>query len=377
MKPKVLIDLSTFKGKPQCSMDIYSIRLLKGLMMIPLSYEIILLINEESYSYLRALFPNFKYLLIKNFKNTNIFQRIFKYASFKNQACWKKAISKSHADLLLCPYTDLDKISNLKIFRLQVIHDIHGKYVTKGKEKFKQTLLMPILLKKSDAIITISDFVKEEIKKQYPYCVSSKHIYRIYNSIDYTEEFANYPLKSHTYILYVNAIREYKNIITLIKAFSLIKDEIKQNLVIIGKKNNYWDEEIVPFIKKNQLQNRIEQIDYATESQLNFLYKNASLFVSPSLYEGFGYTPIEAGIYKTPVITNNETSLPEVTLHSVFYYTPPTDEKALAQVIKKVINKPPTHEELTNLAERFREAYSLIKQASHFNSTILECLNDK
>lgn len=65
MKPKVLIDLSTFKGKPQCSMDIYSIRLLKGLMMIPLSYEIILLINEESYSYLRALFPNFKYLLIK------------------------------------------------------------------------------------------------------------------------------------------------------------------------------------------------------------------------------------------------------------------------------------------------------------------------
>lgn len=377
MKAKVLIDLSTFKGKPQCSMDIYSIRLLKGLMMTPLSYEIILLINEESYSYFKSFFPNFKYLQIKAFKNANIFQRIFKYASFKNQACWKKAINNSHADLLLCPYTDLDKISNLDIFRLQVIHDIHGKYVTKGKEKFKQTLLMPVLLKKSNAIITISDFVKEEIKKQYPNYVSSKHIYRIYNSIDYTEKFTNYPLKSHTYILYVNAIREYKNIITLIKAFALIKDEIEQNLVIIGKKNNYWDKEIVPFIKKNQLQNRIEQINYVTESQLNFLYKNTSLFVSPSLYEGFGYTPIEAGIYKTPVITNNETSLPEVTLHSVFYYTPPTDEKALAQVIKKVINKPPTPEELTNLAEKFKKTYSLFKQANQFNSTILECLNHK
>ncbi len=377
MKPKVLIDLSTFKGKPQCSMDIYSIRLLKGLMMIPLSYDITLLINEESYTYLKSLFPKFEYLRIKTFKNTNILQRIFKYALFKNQSYWKKAINNSHANLLLCPYTNLDKILNLDIPRLQVIHDIHGKYVTKGKEKYKQTLLMPILLRKSNAIITISDFVKKEIKQQYPNCVSSKPIYRIYNSIDYTEEFSNYPLKSHTYILYVNAIRAYKNIITLIKAFALIKDEIKQNLIIVGKRNNYWDQEIVPFIKKNQLQNRIEQIDYATESQLNFLYRNASLFVSPSLYEGFGYTPIEAGIHKIPVITNNETSLPEVTLHSVFYYTPPTNEIALAQVIKKVINKPPTPEELTNLAEMFKEKYSLFKQANQFNSTILECLNLK
>ena len=102
------------------------------------------------------------------------------------------------------------------------------------------------------------------------------------------------------YILYVNAIREYKNIYTLIKAFNELKDVVTHNLVIVGKRNDYWERVIIPYIKEKNLLSRIELIEYATDAELNYLYKNAAVFVSPSLYEGLGYTPIEAAMHAIP-----------------------------------------------------------------------------
>ncbi|HQN23066.1 MAG TPA: glycosyltransferase [Thermotogota bacterium] len=52
---------------------------------------------------------------------------------------------------------------------------------------------------------------------------------------------------------------------------------------------------------------------YLSDTQRNTLYQNAALFVSPSLCEGFGITPIEAALFGVPVITTRETSIPEAT----------------------------------------------------------------
>ena len=61
------------------------------------------------------------------------------------------------------------------------------------------------------------------------------------------------------------------------------------------------------------------------------LYQNAGLFVSPSLFEGFGMPPVEAMYNKIPVITTRKASLPEVTMGKAFYYEPAKDFKALSQ----------------------------------------------
>ncbi|MGG6499382.1 UNVERIFIED_CONTAM: glycosyltransferase, partial [Bacteroidetes bacterium 56_B9] len=76
------------------------------------------------------------------------------------------------------------------------------------------------------------------------------------------------------------------------------KEEISHNLIIKAKRLPYWDEQVLPLIKELGIDGRIKLIDNKySEAEMHKLYSNASLFVSPSLMEGFGFTPIEAAIH--------------------------------------------------------------------------------
>ena len=66
-----------------------------------------------------------------------------------------------------------------------------------------------------------------------------------------------------------------------------------------------------------------------TDEERNWLLTNAALFVTPSLFEGFGRTPVEAAICRIPVISTKETSLFEATQGLCSYVENPTDEKEL------------------------------------------------
>ncbi len=114
---------------------------------------------------------------------------------------------------------------------------------------------------------------------------------------------------------------------------------------------------MLKYIKEYILSNRVHLIDSLSETDKNNLYRNADLFVSPSLHEGFGRTPIEASMFKIPVITSRETSLPEVTMELVNYYEPARDVEALAEAIIKVLKNPPSEEELSRIKCIYENKY--------------------
>ena len=114
------------------------------------------------------------------------------------------------------------------------------------------------------------------------------------------------------YIFYVGKHHPYKNIKTLIHAYHTHK-EIYENfqLVIAGKKDNRR-QELYTSAEQLDTGNQIIFTDFIPEEEIFELYRGASLFVFPSLYEGFGLPPLEAMACGVPVISSNAASLPEV-----------------------------------------------------------------
>ena len=91
------------------------------------------------------------------------------------------------------------------------------------------------------------------------------------------------------------------------------------------------------------------------------LYSNADLLVSPSLMEGFGYTPIEAAIYQVPVLVSDIDTLREVTRGKLDFFNPSSVEELAEKMLNKLFN-PPSEEQLYEIANFFLNEYSLQRQ---------------
>lgn len=130
---------------------------------------------------------------------------------------------------------------------------------------------------------------------------------------------------SEKYLLYVGNFYPHKNLKRLISAFKKISQEINSDylLILVGG-NEYFKMGNIIITGK---------ID---DNRLNNLYRGAELYVFPSLYEGFGFTALEAMKRGTAVVTSNASCLPEILGNAVLYFNPLNIED-IAEKIKKVL----------------------------------------
>ena len=99
--------------------------------------------------------------------------------------------------------------------------------------------------------------------------------------------------------------------IGIIKALAKLNKSIPHHLVLVG--GSGWDmHEVATEINNQGISHRIHLTGYVSDEQLSALYQMASLYIHPSLYEGFGLTILEAMAAGCPVITSDSYSLPEV-----------------------------------------------------------------
>ena len=111
------------------------------------------------------------------------------------------------------------------------------------------------------------------------------------------------------------------------------------NLVIVGKKEGFitGDNEITYLVQNSSfLQNRVYFTGNVADEEIPVIYNLASLFVFPSLYEGFGFPPLEAMATGTPVVASNAASIPEICGDAALYFNPLNIEN-IAENILKVI----------------------------------------
>jgi glycosyltransferase involved in cell wall biosynthesis len=137
------------------------------------------------------------------------------------------------------------------------------------------------------------------------------------------------------FILFVGSIEPRKNLISLLKAYLLLPEYIKRDfkLLLVGLKG-WKNVEILELL--NKLKGNAEYLGFVDNEELAGLYRKASCFVYPSLYEGFGLPPLEAMACGCPVVTSDVASLPEV-CGDAAYYINPYNVESIAEGIHKVL----------------------------------------
>lgn len=218
---------------------------------------------------------------------------------------------------------------------------------------------MAYSVERSDHILTISEFSKQEIMELLN--VPEERISVIPcapslsgEAVDFEACAAKFGL-SKPYILYVGTIEPRKNLVRLLKAFKYLKqkENIPHQLVLAGGKG-WANEEIY------QAASPMEDVlftGYLSEGEKYSLYKNAAAFVFPSLYEGFGIPPLEAMTFGCPVICADAASLPEA-VGDAAELVNPLDEIGIAQGIWNVLSNLARAEELRQLGYEQAKKYT-------------------
>lgn len=171
-------------------------------------------------------------------------------------------------------------------------------------------------------VLTISNFTKYQYLKKFkffnlPITVTSlASIFNLSASV--------FPVAKSTppYILFVGNIKPHKNLGVLLDAFKLIKDRIPHNLLLVGKRDGFISGDSNSQLLDGAIDGRIKFAGFIPDADMPTVYRNASVFVFPSLYEGFGLPPLEAMSFDCPVISSNAASLPEVCGDAALYFDP-------------------------------------------------------
>lgn len=197
----------------------------------------------------------------------------------------------------------------------------------------------------SDKIIAVSFSTKKDLMDIYG--ISFEKIFVIHsgisniilqeNNLRWNAIKRKYALPEN-YILSFSKIEPRKNILALIYAYAVLRDGGKFNnlkLVIAGD----WGWSYKKIVKEAKNSKYVQDIIFTgevSEEEKSQIYKNSKVFVYPSLYEGFGFPPLEAMHFGIPTIVSMSTSLPEITEGAAILIDP-TRPREIANAITEIL----------------------------------------
>lgn len=258
--------------------------------------------------------------------------------------------------------------------KIMTIHDVtfmkYPKYTNSIVKTYTQRVKS--CLKWTDAIITFAENTKQEISEYLN--VSQDRIfitpqasryypdYLIQTDTNQLANTVNYPWEQ-PYILFVSTLEPRKNLVNLIKAFNLLKQEAKipHNLVLIGQPGWHY-QNIFDEINKSPWQQDIYVLGYLSDDLVALFYQEADVFIYPSFYEGFGLPVLEAMTLGAPVVTSNTSSLPEVAGDAAILINPQNVEEIAAGIFR-VISDRQLRDQLIQLGKERAKLFSWEKTA--------------
>ncbi|MDD2766706.1 MAG: glycosyltransferase family 1 protein [Candidatus Moranbacteria bacterium] len=227
----------------------------------------------------------------------------------------------------------------------KTIVTIHGLEYEFCKESyaFLDRLYMRLSIRFScrvaSTVICVSENTKRDVMKLYS--VPEKKIQVIYEGYEQqSTENSQQRTKKQTspYLLFIGRLEERKNIVRMIEAFEILKKKyVIPHILVLAGKPGYGYDQIRYKLQATSHKLDIKELGYISEEEKWALFKNADVFLFPSLYEGFGIPVLEAQSVGVPVVTSDIASLPEVGGAGAIYIDP-LNAESLAEGIYRVIS---------------------------------------
>lgn len=328
--------------------EIYARSLISGFAQVDNKNEYFILSNKENYKTWSKLPPNFKPIYC-NVKGSNkIFRTLYE------QILLNKVIKENKLDIVhslgyTIPLTHKGYISVVTIGDL--IFEIFPKEFS-FIQKLAAKKLIFSAAKKSDYIVTFSEYAKQDIVK---FCsVPQDKISAILLAPNKFLAFESDPVKKariiknikekyhikSNYVLSVVSTYYHKNLHRLLDAFKILRGKYKiaHQLVLTGLSMRA-NKEVINYVEQLGLKDAVIFTGWVEEEEIAHLYQAAALFVFPSLYEGFGLPVLEAMAAGVPVVSSNATSLPEVLGNAAITFVPYNVEEMVKKIVEVLVSE--------------------------------------
>ncbi len=254
----------------------------------------------------------------------------------------------------------------------------YPEFIKEENLKFLKKFCPPSILE-ADSIVTISEFTKGRIKHYFPnikapIIVAPIPPQEIKNKrLPLSKNLRYMGISPNKYILFMGTIEPRKNIDTLVKGYAWLDKNIRDNYALVIAGGNGWkNEQTLENISKLKEEGlNIILTGYVTDKEKNFLYSNASVFVLPSHYEGFGMPIYEAMQFDIPVILSDIPVFHEVASDSALYFAK-DNPRDLSRKIEKILNDSGLRSELIEKSKESLNKYSWEENARILYELILK-----
>lgn len=213
------------------------------------------------------------------------------------------------------------------------VHDLGFLHFPGSYKKSHQSYLRhfaPKFIRKAKTVLTVSNFSKKDIIQHYQ--TPEEKIRVVYNGVKDIFQPLDY-LSQQTvkdqytggteFFLYAGAIHPRKNLVNLLKAFSIFKRRLQSSFKLVLAGRLAWkNDEFLELIKTYKYKDDVLLTGYLEEAELAKLMASAYAFVYPSLFEGFGVPVMEAMKCRVPVLTSKNSSMEEITEGAALYFDP-------------------------------------------------------